>query len=66
MTKPMAPFSVYPARVCENPDCKTGPNNTRANFVPTTPWQLCCSTSCRMRLAYLKRKAKKKSEESGS
>lgn len=53
------PFGTYPPKVCKNPDCKTGPGNTRANFTPETPWQECCCPTCRMHAAYLDRKAKK-------
>ena len=64
-SKVTPPFGTYPPMLCENPDCKTGPGNTRVTFTPDTPWQKCCSTECRMHLNYLKRKAKKKSEKSG-
>lgn len=64
MPKKMAPFPTLEPRLCANPECKTGPGNTRATYTPTTPWQHCCTTACRMRMAYLKRKAKKESEKS--
>ena len=64
--KTMAPFSSYPLKTCENPECNFGPSGARQTFKPTTPWQSCCSTYCRNRKATLKRKAKRESEKSES
>jgi len=76
--KPMAPFPVYPPRLCENPDCQLGDDAQRKTFTPRTPWQSCCSKICAARKNYLRWKStqppaarkpgrpKKKSEESGT
>jgi len=53
------PFGTYPPKLCENPDCMTGPGNTRATFTPKTPWEDSCCTQCRNHVNYLRRKAER-------
>lgn len=64
MPKPMTPFREYAERLCDNPDCKLGPNGTRRQFKPNTPWQDCCEPACRQHRNYLRRKAEKESGKS--
>jgi len=62
------PFGTYPPKLCENPDCVTGPGNTRAASTPGTPWQRFCSPACRNHWHYLtkvKPARQKKSDKSG-
>ena len=47
------PFPTLPEKVCENPECELGPEETPKRFKPRTPWQRTCCAPCRNRLNYL-------------
>lgn len=64
-SKPMAPFSTYPERTCDNPDCKKGKGGKPRVYSPKSPWQRTCCDECRNRRNYLDRKAKRAMETPG-